>query len=317
MKAVICTKYGSPEVLQIRDIEKPSPGKNEILVKIHATSVTSGDARIRRADPFIIRLIFGFKKPRRSVLGIVVAGEVETLGKEVSQFKLGDQVFGTTGMAFGTYAEYVCVAEDGVLALKPNNITFEEAAAIPFGATASLHFLRKAKIKKGHKVLIYGASGALGTAAIQIAKYYGAEVTAVCSTLNLEMVLKLGADKVIDYTKKDFTKNGERYDIIYDTVGKSSYSASLKSLNKNGTMLLANAGLSSTIKGLLTSLLGGKNVIAGIIKETAADMNFIKELIDSGHLKAVIDKSLPLEQISHAHTLVDGGHKKGNVVITI
>jgi len=317
MKAVICTNYGLPEVLQIREVEKPTPGKNEILVKIRATSVTSGDARIRRADPFIIRLIFGFKKPRRSILGIVVAGEIETVGKEVSQFKPGDQVFGTTGMAFGTYAEYVCVAEDGVLALKPKDMTYEEAAAIPFGATASLHFLRKAKIKKGHKILIYGASGALGTAAIQLAKYYGAEVTAVCSTSNLEMVLKLGADKVIDYTKKDFTKNGERYDIIYDTVGKSSYSESLKSLNKNGTMLLANAGLSSTIKGLLTSLLGGKNVIAGIIKETAADMNIIKELIDSGHLKAVIDKSLPLEQISHAHTLVDGGHKKGNVVITI
>jgi len=317
MKAVICTNYGLPEVLQIREVEKPTPGKNEILVKIRATSVTSGDARIRRADPFIIRLIFGFKKPRRSILGIVVAGEIETVGKEVSQFKPGDQVFGTTGMAFGTYAEYVCVAEDGVLALKPKDMTYEEAAAIPFGATASLHFLRKAKIKKGHKILIYGASGALGTAAIQLAKYYGAEVTAVCSTSNLEMVLKLGADMVIDYTKKDFTKNGERYDIIYDTVGKSSYSESLKSLNKNGTMLLANAGLSSTIKGLLTSLLGGKNVIAGIIKETAADMNIIKELIDSGHLKAVIDKSLPLEQISHAHALVDGGHKKGNVVITI
>jgi len=317
MKAIICTKYGSPDVLQMQEVEKPSPKDNELLIKIYATSVTSGDARIRRADPFIIRLIFGFKKPRRSILGVVIAGQVESVGKNVTNFNVGDQVFGTTGMAFGAYAEYQCVPENGTLALKPNNMSYEEAAAIPFGATASLYFLRKGKIKKGQKVLIYGASGALGTAAVQLAKHFGAEVTAVCSTSNIDMMYSLGAEKVIDYTKEDFSKNGETYDIIYETVGKSSFSDCINSLNKNGVLLLANTEPSLLFKGLWTALSSNKKIIAGVIKESAQQMNFFKELIEEGELKAVIDKTYPLEQIVEAHAYVDKGHKKGNVVISI
>ena len=317
MKAIICTKYGSPDVLQMQEVEKPSPKDNELSIKIHATSVTSGDARIRRADPFIIRLLFGFKKPRKSILGVVIAGEIESVGKNVTKFKVGDRVFGTTGMAFGAYAEYQCLPEDATLALIPINMSYEEAAAIPFGATASLHFLRKGNIKKGQKVLIYGASGALGTAAVQLARHYGAEVTAVCSTSNIEMMKILGADKVIDYTKEDFSKNGITYDIIYETVGKSSFSDCINSLNKNGYLLLANTEPSLLFKGIWTSISSSKKVIAGIIKESAQEMNYFKELIESGKLKAVIDKTYPLEQIAEAHAYVDKGHKKGNVVIRI
>ncbi len=317
MKAIICTKYGSPDVLQMQEIDKPSPKDNELSIKIHATSVTSGDARIRRADPYIIRLLFGFKKPRKSILGVVIAGEIESVGKNVTKFKAGDRVFGTTGMAFGAYAEYQCLPEDATLALIPINMSYEEAAAIPFGATASLHFLRKGNIKKGQKVLIYGASGALGTAAVQLARYYGAEVTAVCSTSNMEMMKTLGADKVIDYTKEDFSKNGVTYDIIYETVGKSSFSDCINSLNKNGVLLLANTEPSLLFNGIWTSLSSSKKVIAGIIKESAKEMNYLKELIESGELEAVIDKTYPLEQIAEAHAYVDKGHKKGNVVIRI
>ena len=317
MKAIICTKYGSPDVLQMQEVEKPSPKDNELLIKIHATSVTSGDARIRRADPFIIRLIFGFKKPRRSILGVVIAGQVESVGKNVSKFNIGDQVFGTTGMAFGAYAEYQCVPEDATLALKPNNMSYEEAAAIPFGATASLYFLRKGNIKEGQKVLIYGASGALGTAAVQLAKHFEAEVTAVCSTSNIDMMYSLGADKVIDYTKEDFSKNGVTYDIIYETVGKSSFSDCINSLNKNGVLLLANTELSLLYKGLWTAISSNKKVIAGVIKESAQQMNYFKELIEVGELKSVIDKIYTLEQIAEAHTYVDKGHKKGNVIVSI
>lgn len=317
MKAIICTKYGAPNVLLMQEVEKPSPKENELLIKIRATSVTSGDARIRRADPFIIRLIFGFKKPRKSILGVVIAGEIKFVGKNVTKFKVGDQIFGTTGMSFGAHAEYICLSEDGVLALMPNNMTYEEAAAIPFGATASLYFLRKGNVKKDQKVLIYGASGALGTAAVQLAKIYGAEVTAVCSTSNIEMMKNLGADKVIDYTKEDFTKNGEIYDVIFDTVGKSLFTGSLKSLHKKGVLLIASAGIFLMFRGLWTSIISSKKVISGVIKETAADMNYFKELIETNQLKAVIDKTYSLEQITEAHAYVDKGHKKGNVIITI
>ncbi|MDX2414178.1 MAG: NAD(P)-dependent alcohol dehydrogenase, partial [Bacteroidales bacterium] len=231
MKAIVCTKYGAPEFLQLQEVEKPSPKDKDILIKIHASSVSSGDARIRRADPFVIRLIFGFKRPRKSVLGVVVAGEIEAIGKSVSKYKPGDQVFGSSGMNFGAHAEYVAVPEDAVLALKPDNMTYEEAAAIPFGATASMHFLRIANIQQGQKVLIYGASGALGTMAVQLARNYGAEVTAVCSTSNIELMKSLGADHVIDYTKEDFTRNGKKYDVIFDTIGKSSLRKALMSLS--------------------------------------------------------------------------------------
>ena len=317
MRAIISTKYGGPEVLQLTEVEKPSPKDNEVLIKIHATSVTSGDARIRRADPFLIRLIFGFNKPRKSILGVVIAGEIEAIGKNVTKFKVGNQVYGTTGMDFGAYAEYTCKSEGGVLALIPKDITYEGAAAIPFGATASLHFLKKAKIKKNQKVLIYGASGALGTAGIQLAKVFGAEITAVCSTSNIELVKNLGADNVIDYTQEGLINSFIKYDVIYDTVDKSTYSESLKAINNNGYLLLASAGISDMLKGLWTSVTSSKKVISGVIKETADDLNYFNELILDGKLKAVIDRTYPLEQMAAAHAYVDKGHKKGNVIATM
>jgi 2-desacetyl-2-hydroxyethyl bacteriochlorophyllide A dehydrogenase len=317
MKAAVCTSYGKPEVLQLKEVEKPTPKEDQILLKIHSSSVTSGDARVRRADPYVIRLIFGFKRPRKSILGVVVAGEVESVGSKVSKFKAGDKVFGTTGMSFGAHAQYQCISENGTLALIPENISYEEAAAIPFGGTASLHFLRKGNVKAGEKILIYGASGALGTMAVQLAKDMGAEVTAVCSGKNTEMVNELGADKVIDYTKEDFTKNGETYDVIFDTIGKSSFSAGMKSLKKKGVMLLASAGMGLMLRGAVTSILGSKKVISGVIKESAEDMQFFKKLIEAGKLKAVVDKVYALEEITMAHAHVDKGHKKGNVIINM
>jgi 2-desacetyl-2-hydroxyethyl bacteriochlorophyllide A dehydrogenase len=236
------------------------PGDNEILIKIHASSVSSGDARMRRADPFIIRLIFGFSKPKKSILGVVVSGEIEAVGKAVSNYKAGDQVFGSSGMAFGAHAEYVAVPEDAVLALKPENISYEEAAAIPFGATAAMHFLRLAKVQSGQRVLVYGASGALGTIGVQLAKSFGAEVTAVCSSSNFELVKSLGADKVIDYTKEDFTKNAGHYDVVFDTLGKSPLRKTVKSLKKDGQVLLANAGMGTMLTGALRSIFSSKKI---------------------------------------------------------
>jgi len=317
MKAAKCTKYGEPSFLRIAEVAKPTPKKDQILVKIHSSSVTSGDARIRRADPWVIRLIFGFKRPRKSVLGVVVAGEIESIGSEVTKFKVGDKVFGTTGMSFGAHAEYQCINENGTLALIPEKMTYNEAAAIPFGATAALHFLRKGDVKAGQKVLIYGASGALGTIAIQLAKEIGAEVTAVCSDENGIMVKVLGADSVIDYKSEDFTENGVKYDVIFDTVGKSSFSSSLKSLTKSGTMLLASANMGQMLRGAFTSMFGSKKVISGVIKETAEDMQFFKKLIEADKLKAVIDTVYSLEEIQEAHAHVDAGHKKGNVIINM
>jgi len=317
MKAIELTKYGAPEFLQMTEVEKPSPKENEILIKIHASSVSSGDARMRRADPFVIRLIFGFKRPRKSILGVVVAGEIEAIGTSVSKYKIGDQVFGSSGMNFGAHAEYVSVPEDAVLALKPGNMSYEEAAAIPFGATASMHFLRIANIQQDQKVLIYGASGALGTLAVQLAKNSGAEVTAVCSTANVELMNTLGADHVIDYTREDFTQNGKKYDVVFDTIGKSSLRKALKSLSDHGHLLLASAGIGTMIGGSVKSMFIKKKIVSGVIKETVKDMNFFKQLIEKGNLKAVIDRTYPLEQIAEAHAYVDKGHKKGNVIISI
>jgi NADPH:quinone reductase-like Zn-dependent oxidoreductase len=307
MKAIVCTKYGAPEYLKINEVPKPSPSEYEIIIKMKATSITSGDSRIRRADPFAIRLIFGFNKPRQAILGVVVAGEVEAIGKKVTKFKIGDEVFGEAGMNFGAHAEYVAVSENAVLALKPKNMTFEEAAAIPFGATASLYFLKKANIQKGQKVLIYGGSGALGTAAVQLAKIYGAEVTAVCSGSNIQMVKSLGADKAIDYTKEDFTKNGEQYDIILETVGKSSFWDALKSLKPEGSLL----GFA------IINLFISKKIVSGVIKSTAEDMIFFKQLIEKGELKPVIDRTYLFEEVALAHAHVDIGHKKGNVILSL
>ena len=319
MKAIVYTKYGSPEVLQVKEVAMPIPKDNEVLIKIYATTVTSGDCRMRKADPFAVRFINGFTRPTKiTILGNELAGEIVAMGKDVKLFSIGDQVFGQTGLRLGANAEYICLPEEGTLAIKPTNISHEEAATIPFGGNTALHFLKKGNIHSGQKVLIYGSSGSLGTAAIQIAKYFGVEVTGVCSTTNLELVKSLGADKVIDYTKVDFTKNGQTYDIIFDTVGKSPFSGCVKSLTQKGIYLRAvHMTLSSIVQGLWTSMTSSRKVIGGLATERKENLVFLKELIEAGKLKPVIDRRYPFEQIAEAHRYVDKGHKKGNVVITV
>jgi len=316
---MVYTRYGSPGVLHIKEVEKPIPKDKEVLIKIYVTSVTSGDVRMRKADPFAIRFFNGFAKPKKTtVLGNELAGEIEAVGKDVKLFKKGDQVFGQAGLTLGTNAEYICLSEDVALTIKPTNLTYEEAAVIPFGGNTSLHFLRKGNIKSGQKVLIYGASGSLGVSAIQLAKYFGAEVTGVCSTENFELVKSLGADKVIDYTKEDFTKNGPIYDIVYDTLGKSPFSGCIKSLKKKGIYLRAvHMSLPPVIRGIWTSSTTSKKVIGGGATERKENLIFLKELIETGKLKPVIDRRYPLEQLVEAHQYVEKGHKKGNVAITV
>jgi NADPH:quinone reductase-like Zn-dependent oxidoreductase len=317
MKAIVYTQYGPPGVLQLKEVEKPLPKNNEILLRVKATAVNSGDWRLRKADPFAVRLFLGLTKPKINILGSVFSGEVENVGKDVTLFKIGDNVFGHTDMRFGAYAEYICLPENGSLALKPDRLTHTEAAVIPFGGTTALHFIKKARINSGQKVLINGASGAVGCTAVQLAKYFGANVTGVCSTANIDLVKSLGADKVIDYTKEDFTKTGEVYDIIFDTVNKISFSHALRSVNKNGLMILSAAGMSEMFQGLWTSKTSSKKVMTGIISHKAEDINFLKRLVEDGKLKPVIDKTYPLEQIAEAHAYVEKGHKKGNVAITL
>jgi len=328
MKAVVYEKYGPPEVLQLKEVAKPIPKDNEVLVKIYATLATAEDpgARSGKFPPLfwlLGRSITGFIRPKNQILGGVLAGEIESVGKDVKLFKEGDQVFGINLKDAGAYAEYRClIPGEKVLAIKPANMTYEEAIAA-LGAITALPFLRdKGNIQSGQKVLIYGASGSVGTASVQVAKYFGAEVTGVCSTTNLEMVKSLGADKVIDYTKEDFTKSGQTYDIIFDTVGKSSFSRCKGSLKQRGIYLKTVVGLVDLLQVLWTSMVGSKKAkftTAGLrpASEMTKDLILIRELMEAGKIKPVIDRRYPLEQIVEAHRYVEKGHKKGNVVITV
>ncbi len=323
MKAIICTKYGPPEVLQIKEVEKPKIKDDEVLIKIHATTVTAGDVKLRSSDfPFMYwlpsRIMFGLTKPKNKIPGCELAGEIVTVGKNVRNFKTGDQVFGYSGITFGANAEYISLHEEGVLAKKPINMSFEQAAAVPVGALTALHFLRKSIIQNGQKVLIYGASGSVGTYAIQLAKYFGTEVTALCSTSNLELVRALGANDVIDYTNEDIANSKKTYDIIFDTVGKSSFSNCKRLLNKDGVYLLSAVWkLSVYFQAIWSNLISNKKAILGVANMNYEDLNYIKALIEADKLKAVIDRNYPLDQIVEAHRYVEKGHKKGNVVINI
>lgn len=323
MKAVLCEKYGPPEVLKLREMETPVPGDREVLIRIHAATVTAADYRMRSFDVsglfwLPMRLSLGLTRPKRGILGTELAGEVETVGKEVSLFKKGDRVFGINTGGNGAYAEYACRPQDSALATIPTGMTFEQAAAIPFGALAALYFLRdKGQIRSGQRVLIYGASGGVGTAAVQLAKSFGAHVTGVCSTGNIGMVRSLGADEVVDYTKEDFSKRGETWDIIFDTVGKTSFSRCRGSLEKRGRYLLTVFYLPQLLQMLWTSITGGRKVICGIGTEKREDLLFIRGLMEEGKIEPVIDRRYSLEQIIEAHRYAEGGHKKGSVVITV
>ncbi|MFV1975751.1 MAG: NAD(P)-dependent alcohol dehydrogenase [Candidatus Scalindua sp.] len=318
MKAIAWTKYGDPEVLKLKEFEKPTPKNDEVLIKIYASSVTAGDSRLRAFRVPMgfwlpTRIVFGLIKPRNPIPGMDISGAIELIGKDVKLFKKGDKVYGTTGMRLGANAEYTCLSENSALVKRPNNTSHEQAAAVLFGGLTAIYFLRdKANIQRGQKVLVNGASGAVGTASIQLAKYYGAEVTGVCSTSNIELVKSLGAKKVIDYTKEDFTRNNEIYDVILDTVGNLSLPQCRKLLAKQGKLILINTGLLTNL-----SSIARKNVICGVAGESKEGLNFLRERVEAGDIKAVIDRTYPLEKTADAHRYVDKGHKKGNVVISV
>jgi NADPH:quinone reductase-like Zn-dependent oxidoreductase len=324
MKAIVCTEYGPPDVLQLKEVEKPVPKDNEVLVKVHATTVTAADVidRSFKFPPWLwpfARISLGLRRPKNPILGFELAGDIDSVGKDVTLHKEGDQVFASTfEFGFGCYAEYGCLPEKGALAAKPVNMTYEEAAAVPLGGLTALTFLRdRAHIQSGQEILIYGASGSIGTYAVQLAKHYGAEVTGICSTANLELVKSLGADKAVDYTKEDFAESGETYDIVFDTVNKSSFQRCKSSLKQGGIYLATFPTLTFILQMLWTSILGSKKAIGGEASEKATDLVFLKELVEAGKLKSVIDRRYPLEQIAEAHRYVETGHKKGNVVIIV
>ncbi|MCK6641922.1 MAG: NAD(P)-dependent alcohol dehydrogenase [Bacteroidia bacterium] len=317
MKAAVFYKYGSPEVLKIEDIAKPQPGENEILIKVHATAVNSGDVRIRKADPFGVRLFFGLLKPKYRTLGSVYSGVVERTGAGVKSFKVGDAVYGHTNMRFGAYAEYISVKEDSTVTLKPVTLSHQQAASVPFGALTALHFMRKAEIQPGQKVLIVGASGAVGSAAVQLAKAQGAIVTGVCSTNNVSPVKEIGADSVIDYNKSDFTKSAECYDVVMDTVNKESVSRCKQVLKPNGTLILSAAGMKEMFQGMRVSMSGGRKFIAGVTAHNKSNLQYISQLIEEGKYKSVVDRIYTLDAIAEAHAYTEQGHKRGNVVIDV
>jgi NADPH:quinone reductase-like Zn-dependent oxidoreductase len=321
MKAIVYTKYGPPDVLQLKEVEKPTPKENEVLIRVHATTATLYDcwARSSTAPPgfwLFSRIGSGLRTPKQPVLGTELAGEIEAVGKGVTLFKKGDQVFGFSAN-MGAYAEYICLPE-GAVGIKPANMTYEEAAAVPQGALTAMHFLRKGNVQSGDKVLIFGASGGVGGYAVQLAKHhFGAEVTGVCSTSKIEYVQSLGADQVIDYTKEDFTKNGQIYDVIFDTIGKSSVFRSSRSLKKEGFYLFSTFGLPKLLPFLWLNLRSDQKVIIGLVEVSSEKLTFLKELIEKGKIKTVIDRRYPMEQTAEAHRYVETGQKKGQVVITL
>jgi NADPH:quinone reductase-like Zn-dependent oxidoreductase len=330
MKAIVYEKYGAPEVLHMQEVDKPAPKDNEVLVKIHATTVNFGDLLARNfpnvtSDGFhmpwlfwlMARVDFGLSEPKKTVLGSELAGEVEAVGKDVTRFKPGDAVYGYPGQGMGAYAEYRCMPEKGMLAIKPANMSYAEAAAVPYGATTALSLLRNANVQLGQKVLINGASGSIGSFAVQLARYFGAEVTGVCAAPRAAFVKALGADRVIDYTKEDFTQNGETYDLIFDVLGKSSFARAKGSLKPNGVYLLASFKLKQILEMVWTSRSGGKKVVCALSGENYADLDLIRDLAEAGKLKAVIDRCFPLAEAAAAHRYIEAGNKKGYVVISV
>lgn len=322
MKAVICTRYGAPNVLKIREVPKPTPKADEVLIKIRATSVASSDTELRSFTyPALIwlplRLASGVFAPRVKILGQEIAGDIEAIGATVSNFKVGDAIFAFTSLRFGAYADYICLPQDALMVTKPAQMTYEQAAVIPTGALAALVFLKKAQIQRGQKVLIYAASGSIGTYAVQLAKHFGAHVTAVCTEASFDIVKSLGADVVSDYTQTHFSEFGETYDVIFDTIGKGDFGRGKRALTENGHYLLANFALGEVLAGLWMMRTSTRKVMFWGVSETVDDLLYLKNLTESGELRAVIDRTYPLDQIVDAHTYVDSKRKIGNVAITV
>ena len=320
MRAVVHDRYGPPDVLRVADVERPVPGEDQVLVKVHATTVTQTDCHIRRADPFFWRFFAGLRRPRRRILGVELAGEVEAVGASVSEFAVGDHVFGASPGVFGAHAEFVCLRASGALAHKPADLSFEEAAAVCDGSYQALACLREADVKEGQRIVVYGASGSLGTAAVQLAKYYGAHVTAVCNTKNVELVRSLGADVVVDYLRDDYTRNGERYDAVIDAVGKHSFFRCRRALKPGGVFVATELGVlmvENLVLAQATKLVGDRRVRFSLGRHSKADVVLLKELIEAGRYRPVVDRTYPLEDVVQATRYVETGQKTGNVVLTL